>query len=231
MARSLRLADILDPPKKIKVSYDKTTGQYRDKGKAVPQSDLDLAIAGEALRLKKELEIKATALTQGRITFEQWQESTAKGLKDSHIRMAIVASGGKANTVANSYLIAGRNLKSEYEKLRGFAQDIKEGNLSKAQIVARAQLYSNSIYRTYYETYHFQKVEREGFTLAKRDLDPFAKHCPDCPGHATRGKFLPADQVTPKGVDCACRGNCRCRLTYKFPTDKKSLINRVLRIS
>jgi hypothetical protein len=133
--------------------------------------------------------------------------------------------------VANSYLIAGRNLKSEYEKLRGFAQDLKDGNLSKAQIVARAQLYSNSIYRTYYETYHFQKAEREGFTLAKRDLDPFAKHCPDCPRHSTKGRFLPADQVTPKGVDCACRGNCRCRLTYKFPTDKKQLTNRVLRIS
>jgi hypothetical protein len=231
MAKPLGLADILDPPKKVRVSYDKTTGQFRDKGKAVPQSDLDLAIAGEALRLKTELRIKAVALTQGRITFEQWQESTAKGLKDSHIRMAVIASGGKANTVANSYLIAGRNLKSEYENLRGFAQDIKEGNLSKAQIVARAQLYSNSIYRTYYETYHFQKVEREGFTLTKRDLDPFAKHCPDCPGHATGGKFRPADQVTPKGVDCACRGNCRCRLTYKVPTDKKSLTNRVLRIS
>jgi hypothetical protein len=200
MAKPVRLADILDPPKRIRVTYDKITGQYRDKGKLVSQSDLDLAIAGEALRLKKELEIKATALTQGRITLEQWQESTAKGLKDSHIRMSIVASGGKANTVANSYLIAGRNLKSEYENLRNFAKDIKDGNLSKAQIVARAQLYSNSIYRTYYETYHFQKVEREGFTLAKRDLDPFAKHCPDCPNHATGGKFLPADQVVPKGV-------------------------------
>ena len=173
MAKPLRLADILDPPKRIRVTYDKVTGQYRDKGKAVSQADLDLAIAGEVLRLKKELEIKATALTQGRITFEQWQESTAKGLKDSHIRMAIVASGGKSNTVANSYLIAGRNLKSEYEKLRGFAQDIKDGNLSKAQIVARAQLYSASIYRTYYETYHFQKVEREGFTLAKKRFRSF----------------------------------------------------------
>jgi hypothetical protein len=231
MARSLRLADILDPPKRIRVTYDKTTGQYRDKGKAVPQSALDLAIAGEALRLKTELRIKATALTEGRITFEQWQESTAKGLKDSHIRMAVIASGGKSNTVANSYLIAGRNLKSEYENLRNFAKDIKDGNLSKAQIVARVQLYSNSIYRTYYETYHFQKVEREGFTLAKRDLDPFAKHCPDCPGHATGGKFIPAKQVTPKGVDCACRGNCRCRLTYKFPTDKKFLTNKVLKIT
>ena len=231
MAKPLRLADILDPPKRIRVTYDKTTGQYRDKGKAVPQSDLDLAIAGEALRLKAELRIKAAALTQGRITFEQWQESTAKGLKDSHIRMAIVASGGKANTVANSYLIAGRNLKSEYENLRNFAKDIKGGNLSKAQIVARAQLYSNSIYRTYYETYHFQKAEREGFTLAKRDLDPFAKHCLDCPNHATGGRFLPADQVVPKGVDCACRGNCRCRLTYKFPTDKKFLTNKVLKIT
>ena len=145
--------------------------------------------------------------------------------------MSIVASGGKKNTVTNSYFIAGRNLKEEYKYLRNFAQEIKDGKLSEAQILARAQMYSGSIYKTYYETYHFQKVEREGFTLAKRDLDPFAKHCPDCPRHATKGRFLPANKVTPKGVDCACRGHCKCRLTYKTPQkNKKDLTNQVLRI-
>lgn len=201
--------------------YDRFIGFYRDgNGNPILSPAIDLLIASEVGRLEAELKSIARRLTEDKLTIPEWEKAMAIALKESHIRMAILASGGKAQTVANSYLIAGRRLREEYRNLDNFARDLKEGKLSVKQSIARAGLYAQSARQTYCEVHHANKMFVEGFGLAMRRLDPDADHCPQCPTHSTRGQYVPVEQIVPIGARCDCRGRCRCQIIYRRRNDR-----------
>ncbi len=127
--------------------------------------------------------------------------------------MTILATGGKERTGLNSYGIAGRHLRQEYQYLNNFAHALANGELSEKQALFRAKLYSQSTVQTYYDAYHYNKI-REGFKTAWRSLDPMAQHCNNCPTYRTNG-YVDIKKVVPKGAKCQCRGNCRCQVRYR----------------
>lgn len=179
----------------------------------MPDVEIDGLAQIERNILSAKLERLTKRLTNGIIDIPEWENEFADTLKKSHIRMTILASGGQQRTGLNSYAIAGRRLKEEYRFLDGFANALKDGELSEQQALHRAKLYAQSTVQTYYEAFHFNK-NREGFKKAWRTTDPAAKHCNECPNYAN-STWVDIDKVIPKGAKCSCRGHCRCRIKYR----------------
>lgn len=202
-------------PQSESVTYDPSAGRYRDKsGRFVSFVKIEALANQEIARTKLKLRNLTKNLYDGKIDLSQWETRFATELKNSHIRLTILAQGGKKRTALNHYGIAGRKLREEYAFLNNFANQIYQGKVSDKEALNRAQLYAQSAAQTFYESHNSAKI-REGFTEAKRTLSSNANHCPDCPGYSTNGNWIAIALVVPKGKQCACRGRCQCIVEYR----------------
>lgn len=198
------------------IAYDASAAQYRDidTGKFISRDRVVETAQAETTRLKVRCLGHARVLLSGKVELAEYQARVAQDLKASIIRNTILGAGGKDRVVAVQYLAAGRQLKEQYKLLDKFARDIADGKLTEKQILARTGQYANAATVAYYEAEKFDR-QRIGFNAAMRSLDPQAKHCKSCLRHHTNGQWLSIELVVPSGVDCECRGNCRCRVQYK----------------
>ena len=196
--------------------YDRLSGQYRDlsTGRYVGRPTIQAEVSKEAASLRQLLRDKAQAMLSGNTDVFDFQLSAAQAIKESSLRMAIFAKGGKDNMDGDDYLRVGRSLKAQYKLLHRFGKSIAAGELTEKQIIQRAGQYANSSTSAYYEAERVGRAQ-SGFNVAKRELDSQAQHCASCLQYSTDGKWLPIDQVVPSGVDCECGGHCKCRVNYK----------------
>lgn len=151
-------------------------------------------------------------LVQGEISLETWQTETAYALRKLHIQSAILGRGGSDRMTREDYLAIGRILKEEYRFLRGFAQDINNGNLTQAQFEARLRLYANRAYLSFALMQQLNYREA-GYLYMQRFLDRNAAHCPDCFSYATAG-IKPIGTLPLPTQQCLCRANCKCFVRY-----------------
>jgi hypothetical protein len=197
-----------------KIRYNPKASRYIDSnGRFVGQAKLDRLVLEEIQRTKARLRNVTQKLIDGKRSLSDWQETTALILKDSHLRLATLAAGGKGRLDKKQLGKVGAKLKSEYQLLNNFAKDIKDKEMSGKAILARAQLYAQSAAQTYYGNQHYIKG-LDGANVAMRIPDPEANHCADCPGYSTHGLWLAINKVVPRGIACQCRGRCRCRVRY-----------------
>lgn len=208
--------------------WDKKTGRYRDADtkKFVSRSVVLKKIEIQNKRSKTYLENQAKRLVNREISLSQFQTTVIDEVKKSHIQMALLASGGKDGISKAGYGATGNRLKEEYQYLSNFVNAIARGELTEKRIIYRAGLYANSSAAAFYKSEQISRIEN-GATLAKRDLDPNADHCSDCPALSTNGKWLPIDRVTPPTRNCTCRSRCRCTIKYKYTTNA-SLSDRLV---
>lgn len=196
------------------VRYDPKAGQYRgSNGKFVGRDRILSLVNAEVERTEARLAAHTRLLAADKITLGEWEKRFATTLKDSHIRMAVFASGGKENTTRRAYGATGYNLRQQYDRLDGFAHALKDGELTEKGAIARSRLYAKSIKETFYQV-EKQVREDEGFTVAKRWLDSQAKHCASCLLYTTKGEWRRVGTVVPPGVACACRAACKCQIAY-----------------
>ena len=196
------------------IQYDSRTGQFRgNNGRFVSRSTVVSIIEEESARTEVRLMGITRRLTNGSLTLSEWETEFAQELKRSHLRLMMLAAGGKDNVGASHYGMAGAQIKKQYQYLDGFAIALKEGKLSRKQAIARAKLYGTSVRSTFYNVERLQR-QLEGFTVAKRSLDPQAHHCAECLIHSTRGEWRKIENVTPPGVACSCGQRCRCSIIY-----------------
>jgi hypothetical protein len=91
-------------------------------------------------------------LYQERITLQDWHIQMRQELRQAYSFQLIAASGGdKANVQNSDWLRLGTRLRSQYGYLEDFAHAIRDGKLSVAQAVARAEMYSNSAKVAFWE--------------------------------------------------------------------------------
>lgn len=194
------------------LKYNPRAGRYTRAGKFVSDAEINALAQVERNVLSGKLERLTEQMIRGDLELGEWELKVADTLKQSHIRMTILASGGRGRATKASYAIAGRQLKQEYQYLDRFAKQLANEEVSKEQAVFRSKLYAQSTIQTYQKVFWYNK-KQEGFVMAWRSLSD-AKHCKECPNHATNG-WVSIDQVVPVGTNCSCRGNCRCRIKYR----------------
>lgn len=196
------------------VSYNRNAGRYVVDGKFVGNSVIMHLLDREQQELEVKLKAHTRLMAAGRITLADWQLRMAGSLKDSHLRMGVLGSGGKAQAGARQYGAIGYQLRRQFEYLDNFAQALHQGKLTKDQAIARAGLYADSPKLSFYRAEQIAK-ETAGFTEARRRLDAQARHCPDCIGYSTGGAWQPISTVTVPGVGCRCGQHCRCSIEYR----------------
>lgn len=196
--------------------YDRRANRYRNvkTGRFASRANLLAEIDRELARSNTYLKSIATELVDGEITLASFQIKVIEELKRSHIRLSLLAAGGENSISRQNLENMQSRLDSEYEYLRSFIDDIESGNLTRGRIVYRAGLYAYSSRKAFYESERTTRIEN-GATLARRALDPQARHCRDCPNLSTQGKWLPIEVVVVPGAHCLCRNYCRCTIAYK----------------
>lgn len=197
------------------VTYDKRVGQFRGlDGRYVARAEILRLLDAESARLQIRLQGHARLMAQNRITISTFQERMADELKLSHLRSAMLASGGEKQLTPRHFGAIGQELKRQYQYLYGFGHDLANGKLSAKHAIARAKSYGLSTKTAFYQA---EKITRKGHgaTEAKRSLDSQSRHCISCLNHSTRGRWLPIDNVVAPGVSCECQSRCNCRVVYR----------------
>ncbi len=197
------------------MEYNPRTGQYRDdNGKVIPKTQILDTIEQERRILERKIEAHSQNLISNSIDEFEWERRIKRDLKESHLKMVALGAGGKDNISQRHRGQVGAALRQEYNALFDFRKKRQAGEISDRQLVARSKFYSRSLSQSYHRSEQLTRAQN-GATLAKRTLDPTAKHCPECPGYSTRGKFVPIQNVVPPGTRCSCRGNCKCTVVYR----------------
>lgn len=147
----------------------------------------------------------AQKLISGKMTVNQWLTDFRVQLKVNYVQQYMLARGGKNSMTDGDWSSLGEALKKQYEYMNRFAEEIKAGKLSEAQIKQRMQLYFESSGAMYEQgnakaqgVPHLPQYPGDGATACRVnckchwEIKPTeggwncswrlgaAEHCPDC---------------------------------------------------
>lgn len=168
---------------------------------------IDSTITGSRERVRNLTE----RFVEGRINLPSWATQVQAELKGGHLAMAEIASGGRAQFSPIQAGRVGARLRSEYAFLRNFALQVEQGLAGTPdQIVARAQMYAESLRGTY-EGIRRGNMADAGFQM-ERSVLGVADHCESCVGEADKG-WVPMGELIAIGAR-TCLNNCACSIEF-----------------
>lgn len=188
-------------------------GQYYSAWNGRPVRDETVRRAVEDYNnrfLKQDLKENTEKLLDGRWSLDKWQRENAKAIKEAWVVNVRIGRG--PNIDFSDFGRAGGRLQFQYRKLDQFAQDIKAGALTPAQIQARIQLYGNAVHMGYWDGVTAAKGEA-GFEEEKRVAQP-GRVCRDCLHYESLG-WQPLNSLPSPGHACQCHSNCRCSKIFR----------------
>lgn len=159
------------------------------------------------------METMTDRLISGRMRLQDWHDGMKQTIKDAHIASACMGRGGRNAMTQSDWGRVGARLRQEYGYLRQFANEINQGQLTPAQVLARAKQYSSSMRTSFYDGTR-EAMKEVGLDEMRRVLDPAADHCGDCPEYAAAG-WGPMGHVPPPGIASECGARCRCTEEYR----------------
>ena len=162
---------------------------------------------------------KARQLTQqlfnDEIKLSEWELEFAQIIKDSTLQHYAIGKPGKL-TFAD-YGRSGGYLGFQYGKLRGFTRQIQSGRLSKAQILARQDLYLNKTREAYEEGR--RKAHQDTGWIWEARVKPAKESCNECIYYYSLGYQLIGSLPRPT-QKCTCMANCKCYLIFSKSTTR-----------
>lgn len=198
--------------------YDRRAGQYRGaNGKFVSRQVVSKLVDREIVATEARLKAHTRLLVDQKIHLAEWQIRMAETIKDSHLRMGMLASGGKDGLTQKHYGAVGYQLKNQYGYLDKFARDLHSGKLTPKSAIARSAMYAESVKVTFSRSEQITRMDNgvnAGKRIAgKRILDAGATHCDECISYERKQWTAIAD-IVPVGMNCSCHHHCRCRIVW-----------------
>ena len=195
-------------------TWDAAAGRYRGaNGRFVAASRIEALgesyITGAAIA---NVENMTQRFIDGGIPLEVWQERMKQEIKDTYLVELQIGRGGRNALTYSDWGRVGQLLREQYRYLRNFAEEIKAGNLSAAEIMRRAKMYANGAKRAFWIG-KTAAMEGAGFDEERRDLSP-AEHCVSCIGYAEQG-WQPIGSLPEPGEASECLTNCKCTKRYR----------------
>jgi hypothetical protein len=195
----------------VSVFWDKSAATYRDaKGKEIPYGSIRTSIETIADDARAKIRALAESYNNKAITLSDFVTGAEPIIKNSLISSSMIASGGRAQMTNALNGRLGSIVKFHLGKFREFYLAVDRGELSAAQILARADLYGAIPVRAYEEMRKGVMVDA-GKGTAENFLDDGAHHCTECPG--LTGRKIPIEDFPPPGSR-SCGNKCRCRAEY-----------------
>lgn len=196
-------------------TWDADSTRYRNKdtGRYYAESRILALADGYTENVNTRLTDLTERFINGDMELGNWQRQVARILKDGYIINAAIGRGGINQLDNADYGRIGGHLRFEYRHLNDFAQAIKDGKLTPAQIQMRIRMYADGVRTAYFDGLQAAK-KAAGYTWKRKVLNP-AEHCQDCKDQAGLGWVPINDQkVTPPGVGTACGHNCKCDMDF-----------------
>jgi len=209
---ALLVLALLPSPRMI---YSVQDARYFARQRPLSQVDLQRRLFAEGQQNATRMQRRTQRLLDERLSLADWERQMARDILRSNLRAA-QAGAGTAGRLTPAHIEKLRaKVSAELEALRRLADDLSAGRISPKMALYRAGRYGRNATQAFWEAQH--QTYSDGRWMARRFLDPTAEHCRQCPGYA-QPNWLPVDQVVPKGAQCDCRGNCRCRVEYRPAT-------------
>lgn len=211
-------------------SWDTKTQRYRQRnadgslGSFVSRKQINQLSERHLETYKPELRAIAQDLIDGKNGLAAWELKTAEKLKQGHIQSWALGRGGVDRLTSRDYGLIGARVKEQYIYLRRFAQSIRSGELTEAQILARVELYAEALYPTQ-QAAQTEGHKQNGFDWERNILSP-GENCVGCQAESSKG-WQPIGSGVPIGSrNCLVR--CRCHWEYNHGTEKptESILNR-----
>lgn len=171
----------------------------------------------------QDMGVASGRLATGQITVEEWRDAMRDASRRLHTSSTALAQGSWESVSAREWGYAGAKIKSEYQYLEKFAQDIARGKvpvytidpetgerIPSGRFMARASMYAESGHGTAEASRRRSAID-EGAKWERRVLDD-AENCDDCIGYALEG-WQPIGTL-PEIGDSQCASNCRCSFEY-----------------
>ena len=208
--------------------FDKKIQRYRytsgpKSGQFVAAKTLASAIDSYQVQRANNGQKITEKLTKGEVNTKEWMEQIAADLRDSHINIYALGSGGQNKLNSRDYGKIGSILKGEYSYLREFAKEIQNGDLTPAQIKSRVNLYYASVWKTH-EISKENSHQKAGYRSERRILGS-GKPCQDCLSYQAKG-WVKIGSLPAPGDQSVCKVNCRCSKEYSLEVKYTNLLSR-----
>lgn len=198
--------------------FDKRTGQYHSDatGRFVGRKTIISLMKSHVDAAAGRFAELTTAFYEGRLEAAAWIEQVRGEQRRLTLQSAALGFGGWDRLTSVQFGRAGSDLRDQYAKIAGTAQDIADGKITLAQALARVNEYVGAAKA------HFWQAERETvqrshsgvIVIERRTLGAGGKSCKDCLEFYEQG-WQPMGVLPPPCTDSVCRGNCQCQLVRK----------------
>lgn len=173
--------------------WDRSTARYRDveTGRFVSRStihnyvtqSISSATTASAVTeggvISAGTSVYANLAAAGLVTPEQFVDLMRGEIKREYIRQYLLGAGGRDQMTQADWGRIGGMLKEQYGYLNGFADALAAGQLSEAQIAARAAMYVNSA-REAFNRADWRSHLKAGYDEVRWVTNPMVENCPDC---------------------------------------------------
>lgn len=163
------------------------------------QDLLRTVVAGSERRLG----LLGSLYADGTLTGRQFYELMAREVKLGTNVATALAKGGWQNVTQTEWGANGAQCRAEYGRLREFVRAVENGELSAAQIEARAKLYANTAYGRYWEIEQAAQRAR-GKTKMRILTVGDDRVCPECVAEEARGWQAIGNWQVPLHAGCRC---------------------------
>lgn len=153
-------------------------------------------------------------IDQGR-TVDEWEREFLADVKEVMVQGYRLGKGGDLTASDRGKL--GNQIRFNYDKFWGFRQKVVNGELSEAQIKARAQLYVNKTNWAY--AAGRTQAHRDAGYIWERRIRTADESCNECIAYELMG-WQPIGSLPEKTEQCTCMANCKCYKEYSKSVTK-----------
>lgn len=199
--------------------WDELIGRYRDERGRFVSKETVYQWVNKSIQISGDIvSTLSSYVYDGTISVTDWMGAMQREIKDEYIRQYLSFVGGRQAMTQSDWGRVGGMLTEQYKYLKGFARDIASGNLTEAQINARAQMYINSA-REARERAREIAATKAGYDEVYWELNPQLENCPDCVEFNGMDWQLAEDDpykgAFPGSGDTVCLTACGCQLVWR----------------
>lgn len=201
--------------------YDAARASYRRVlpngalGSYVTRDEIIAGLRQIAAASEKMLGDLAMAVARGELTTNDGVLAGCQLLKDLYNANSALARGGWSQMTPAAWGRNGQILRSEYSYWKNFLATIARGELSEAQIRARAALYSGRAYSRFFAEDRLLRLQDNDLTWESWLDTGGAEECQDCMALAALGRVpIGTFKTVPGAGGTRCGGLCKCEIIY-----------------
>lgn len=195
--------------------WDEVAKRYRDeKGRFVSRSVVLDFLQKSIDNTNNVSDLLADLVSNGQLAPKDWYILMKEEIKREYIRDFLLGIGGITVMTFALWGMIGAMLREQYQYLKGFLAEIMAGNLTAAQIAARAKMYFEAAREAFW-TALSTNAKAWGAVEERWLVNPAVENCVDCLGYQDEGWKPFGYFPQPGSGSSRCLSRCRCIKEYR----------------